>query len=97
MTNEYAELKQELQRLGVDVLQVMYADVLGMARSKYVLTTELEKGLGQFDMRVERDRNLKDKSIIGFFIYIEYFDKIIRKALSGQNPNEPVDEPQPEI
>ena len=46
MTNEYAELKQELQRLGVDVLQVMYADVLGMARSKYVLTNELEKGLG---------------------------------------------------
>jgi glutamine synthetase len=46
MTNEYTELKQELQRLGVDVLQVMYADVLGMARSKYVLTTELEKGLG---------------------------------------------------
>ena len=42
MTNEYAELKQELQRLGVDVLQVMYADVLGMARSKYVLTNELE-------------------------------------------------------
>ena len=37
-------------------------------------------------MRVERDRNLKDKTIIGFFIYIEYFDRIIRKALSGQNP-----------
>lgn len=46
MTNEYTELKQELQKLGVDVLQVMYADVLGVARSKYVLTTELEKGLG---------------------------------------------------
>ena len=61
------------------------------------LEQRLENGLSSYEMRVERDRNLKDKSIIGFFIYIEYFDKIIRKALSGQNPNEPVDEPQPEI
>ena len=61
------------------------------------LEARLEQGLGEYELRVERDRNLKDKSIIGFFIYIEYFDKIIRKALSGQNPNEPVDEPQPEI
>ena len=50
------------------------------------LETRLEKGLGEFDMRVERDRNLKDKTIIGFFIYIEYFDRIVRKALAGQNP-----------
>ena len=59
------------------------------------LESRLEKGLSEFDMRVERDRNLKDKTIIGFFIYIEYFDRIIRKALSGQNPssNDPVDEP----
>ena len=45
MSKEYADLKKELKSLGVDVLQVMYADVLGMTRSKYVLTTELEKGL----------------------------------------------------
>ncbi len=61
------------------------------------LESRLENGLGEYDLRVERDRNLKDKSIIGFFIYIEYFDKIIRKALSGQNPDQPADEPQPEI
>ena len=58
------------------------------------LESRLERGLGEYDLRVERDRNLKDKSIIGFFIYIEYFDKIIRKALSGQNPNA---EPTPDI
>jgi glutamine synthetase len=46
MSSDYGDLKQELKRLGVDVLQVAYADVLGMARSKYVLTAELEKGLG---------------------------------------------------
>ena len=61
------------------------------------LESRLENGLGEYDLRVERDRNLKDKSIIGFFIYIEYFDKIIRKALSGQNPDTTPDEPQPEI
>jgi hypothetical protein len=59
------------------------------------LESRLEKGLASFDMRVERDRNLKEKTIIGFFIYIEYFDRIIRKALSGQNPttDDPVDGP----
>ena len=60
------------------------------------LESRLEKGLSEFDMRVERDRNLKDKTIIGFFIYIEYFDKIIRKALSGQNPRSE-EEPGTEI
>lgn len=50
------------------------------------LESRLESGLEGYDMRVERDRNLKDKTIIGFFVYIEYFDKIVRKALAGQNP-----------
>ena len=59
------------------------------------LESRLEKGLAEFDMRVERDRNLKDKTIIGFFIYIEYFDRIVRKALKGQNPSvgDATDEP----
>lgn len=52
------------------------------------LEERLEQGLGEYELRVERDRNLKDKTIIGFFIYIEYFDKIIRKALSQVNPEE---------
>ncbi len=52
------------------------------------LEQRLEQGLSEYDLRVERDRNLKDKTIIGFFIYIEYFDKIIRKALSRQNPDD---------
>ena len=56
------------------------------------LEERLEKGLSEYDLRVERDRNLKDKTIIGFFIYIEYFDKIIRKALSGQNPSQETEE-----
>jgi len=59
------------------------------------LEERLEQGLSEYDLRVERDRNLKDKTIIGFFIYIEYFDIIIRKALSGQNPD--LDEPVQDI
>ena len=51
------------------------------------LESRLEQGLSQYELKVERDRNLKYKTIIGFFIYIEYFDKIVRKALSGQNPD----------
>tara|TARA_Y100001972_G_scaffold129253_1_gene195741 strand:+ start:7205 stop:7567 length:363 start_codon:yes stop_codon:yes gene_type:complete len=56
------------------------------------LEKRLESGLSDFELRVERDRNLKDKTIIGFFVYIEYFDKIVRKALSGQNPKQLSDE-----
>ena len=62
------------------------------------LEERLEQGLAEFELRVESDRNLKDKTIIGFFIYIEYFDKIIRKALSDQNPEASEVEPEePEL
>ena len=45
MSNSVDQLKKELKTIGVDILQVMYADVLGMSRSKYILTSELEKGV----------------------------------------------------
>lgn len=61
------------------------------------LAKRLDAGLAEYDLRVERDRELKDKTIIGFFIYIDQLDTIIRKALSGQNPDTQVDEPDPEI
>lgn len=61
------------------------------------LANRLDAGLAEYDLRVERDRELKDKTIIGFFIYIDQLDTIIRKALSGQNPDTQVDEPDPEI
>ena len=48
------------------------------------LGEKLEAGLEKYGMRVERDRNLKDKSIIGFFVYIEYLNRIIRQALASQ-------------
>lgn len=52
------------------------------------LESRLEKGLAEYGLRVERDRALKDKTVIGFFIYIEYFDRIVRKALENQNPGD---------
>ena len=60
------------------------------------LALRLDNGLAEYDLRVERDRELKDKTIIGFFIYADQIDKIIRKALSGQNPSNTV-EPSPEV
>lgn len=61
------------------------------------LEGRLEQGLAEYDLRVERDRNLKDKTIIGFFIYIEYFDKLIRNALSGANPESEVEPEETDI
>lgn len=57
------------------------------------LETRLEKGLADYGLRVERDRGLKDKTIIGFFVYIEYFDRLVRKALEGQNPSKSGEKP----
>lgn len=56
------------------------------------LGEKLDAGLSPYGLQVERDRNLKNKAIIGFFIYIEYFDKIVRKALAqDEEPEQPED------
>ena len=61
------------------------------------LALRLDRGLAEYELRVERDRELKDKTVIGFFIYVDQLDKIIRKALSGQTPDAKVDEPTPDL
>jgi glutamine synthetase len=38
------DLKEKLQKDGIDILRLMYADVLGMTRSKDILVSQLEKG-----------------------------------------------------
>ncbi len=60
------------------------------------LAEKLDQGLSQYGLQVERDRNLKNKSIIGFFVYIEYIDKIIRKALAEDEPEQNADQPEPQ-
>ena len=93
------DTNEDPQKKGVKVqfIPTEFGDLTTTQQNDIAIELEqrLERGLAEFELRVERDRNLKDKSISGFFIYIEYFDKIIRKALSGQNPttNAETDEP----
>ena len=95
------DTNEDPQKKGVKVqfLPIQFGSITPTEQNDIAIELEkrLSKGLEPFDMKVERDRNLKDKTIVGFFIYIEYFDRIIRKALSGQNPaqdnTDSVDEP----
>lgn len=50
------------------------------------LQNRLDDGLEPLGLKAERDRDLKDKTIIGYFIYIEYFDKLIRNAMQKIYP-----------
>lgn len=56
------------------------------------LESRLERGLAEYGLRVERDRAVKDKTVIRFFIYVEYFERLVRKALQGQNPSNKEDD-----
>ena len=53
------------------------------------LGQKLEAGLKEYGLGIERDRNLKDKTIVGFFIYIEYISRLVRKALSDKQEAQP--------
>ena len=95
------DTNEDPQKKGVKVqfLPTKFGSITTTEQNDIAIELEkrLEQGLAEYELRVERDRNLKDKTIIGFFIYIEYFDKIIRKALSGQNPSGREDTPGEEI
>ena len=88
------DTNEDPQKKGVKVqfLPTKFGSITPTEQNDIAIELEkrLEQGLSEYELRVERDRNLKDKTIIGFFIYIEYFDKIIRKALAGQNPDKAV-------
>lgn len=88
------DTNEDPQKKGVKVqfLPTKFGSITPTEQNDIAIELEkrLETGLAEYELRVERDRNLKDKTIIGFFIYIEYFDKIIRKALAGQNPDKEV-------
>jgi hypothetical protein len=95
------DVNEDPQKKGIKVqfLPTQFGAITPTEQNDIAIELEqrLEKGLAEFGMRVERDRNLKDKTIVGFFIYIEYIDKIVRQALSGQNPNaETAPEEKPE-
>ena len=43
---DLSDVRAELQSRGIDVLRVLYSDVLGITRSKDMLVTQLERALG---------------------------------------------------
>lgn len=43
----------------------------------------LNDSMSKYGLTIERDRQIRDKSIIAFFMYIEYFEKMIVDALKG--------------
>lgn len=45
MSNAIHEIRERLEKEGLDILRVIFADVLGTTRSKYILTSELERGV----------------------------------------------------
>ena len=95
------DVNEDPQKKGIKVqfLPTQFGAITPTEQNDIAIELEerLEKGLAEFGMRVERDRNLKDKTIVGFFIYIEYIDKIVRQALAGQNPGaEATPEEKPE-
>jgi hypothetical protein len=84
------DVNEDPQKKGIKVqfIPTTFGQISSTQQNDIAIELEkrLEAGLDQYDLKVERDRNLKDKTVVGFFIYIEYFDKIIRQVLSDQNP-----------
>jgi hypothetical protein len=83
------DVNEDPNKKGIKV-QFLPTTYDGMSKQKQdeiamALESKLDQGLASMGMKVERDRQLKDKTIIGFFIYIEYVDKIIRQALQQSN------------
>jgi len=85
------DVNEDPQKKGVKIqfLPTEFGSITKTEQNDIAIELEqrLEQGLNQYDFKVERDRNLKDKTIIGFFIYIEYFDKMVRAALKQTNPD----------
>jgi hypothetical protein len=86
------DVNEDPNKKGVKV-QFLPTTFTGMSKKEQddiamELGAKLNQGLSALGLAVERDRELKDKTIIGFFIYIEYLNKIIINALN-QAANEP--------
>ena len=87
------DVNEDPNKKGVKV-QFLPTTFTGMSKKQQddiamYLGAKLNQGLSSLGLAVERDRELKDKTIIGFFIYIEYLNKIIVNALNqaAQTPN----------
>jgi len=80
------DVNEDQNKKGIKV-QFLTTTFAGMSKQQQDdiamdLGAKLNQGLTPLGLTVERDRELKDKTILGFFIYIEYLDKIIINALN---------------
>ena len=46
MRNDLADVRRELDTLGIDILRLIYPDVLGLTRSKDITVSQLERAAG---------------------------------------------------
>lgn len=95
------DTNEDPQKMGVRVsfIPVEFGKITPTTQNDIAIELEsrLERGLAEFGLRVERDRAVRDKSVIRFFIYIEYFDRLVRKALENQNPSKREEESEDNI
>jgi len=80
------DVNEDPNKKGVKV-QFLPTTFTGMSKQQQddvamELQQKLNQGLTPLGLSVERDRELKDKTVLGFFIYIEYLNKIITNALN---------------
>jgi hypothetical protein len=80
------DVNEDPNKKGVKV-QFLPTTFTGMSKQQQdeiamELQQKLNQGLTPLGLSVERDRDLKDKTVLGFFIFIEYLNKIIINALS---------------
>lgn len=85
------DVNEDPQKKGIKVqfLPTTFAQIAPTEQNDIAISLgdKLDAGLKKYGMAVERDRQLKNKNIIGFFIYVEYLDKIIRAILRGDQEN----------
>lgn len=86
------DVNEDPQKKGIKVqfLPTTFAQISPTEQNDIAISlgTKLDAGLKDYGMAVERDRQLKNKSIIGFFIYVEYLDKIVRSILRGEKEDD---------
>ena len=89
------DTNEDPQKMGIRIsfIPIEFGQIGATTRNDIAITLEsrLEQGLAEYGLRVERDRAVKDKTVIRFFIYVEYIDRLVRKALKSQNPGEDKD------
>jgi len=80
------DVNEDPNKKGIKIqfLPITFSGISSQAQDDIAmdLAQKLNQGLAPLGLAVERDRNLKDKTIIGFFIYVEYLTKVIINALS---------------